>query len=66
MRYVIIPLAIILYFYWTYKTVVDFIKTYKEIEKNPKAEIEGYTAAYLLLHIALIAGSLIHITIKFW
>lgn len=65
MRYIIIPLLIILYLWWTYKSIKDLIKAL--LEKNTlNAEVEIYTFFRFLIHSVIICLSLLFLIIKYW
>lgn len=62
MRYIIIPLAIILYLYWSYKAIDNLIDCYK----NPYLDVgdaEDYTYGWLLTHLSILFGTIL---IKYW
>lgn len=65
MRYIIIPLAIILYLYWSYKAIDNLIDCYK----NPYLDgddAEDYTYAWLLTHLSILLGIILYFTIIYW
>lgn len=54
MRYIIIPLLIILYIIWSYKSIKDMIKSYKNDTYH-----EEYTVFWIICHVITIFGYLI-------
>jgi len=55
MRYIIIPIVIILYIYWSYRAIDDLIDCYK----NPYldgTDAEDYTYGWLLTHLSILFG----------
>ena len=65
MRYIIIPLAIILYILWSYKSIKDLIRTYKDPWLDG-TDCKDYTYGWLLLHLSIICGALVFLIIKYW
>ena len=65
MRYIIIPIAIILYLYWSYKAIDNLIDCYK----NPYLDggsAEESTYAWFLTHLAILTGIILYFIIKYW
>ena len=66
MRYIIIPLLIILYLFWTYKS-------WKDVLENKLIEINFTTLFYVMLHtfvllllLACLLAELFKLIIKYW
>ena len=65
MRYIIIPLTILLYLYWSYKAIDNLIDCYK----NPYlggTDAEDYTHGWIATHLFILAWILMYLTIKYW
>jgi len=65
MRYIIIPLTILLYLYWSYKAIDNLIDCYK----NPYLggdSAEDYTYAWFLTHLSILFGIILYFIIKYW
>ena len=65
MRFIIIPLVIILYILWSYKSIKDLIKCYKNPYKDGTG-LEESTYVWTLFNLSIIFGVLIFLTIKYW
>jgi len=70
MGYIIVPLVIILYFYWTYTTVVDFVEDMKDRELRNYSNMSDASKFWIGLHVsALSAGAitnLVYLCVKYW
>ena len=73
MRYIIIPLIIILYLIWSYKSIKDIYKTYKRYGRFNIFKdyyLNDYSMIYLIVHIMCLVISIalcaIHFIIKYW
>lgn len=66
MRYIIIPLAILLYIWWSYYSIKDLVREYK----NDYYIIKRYTLLYIGINGGVIIGfalsTLFHYIIKYW
>ena len=65
MRYIIIPIAIILYIYWSYRAIDNLIDLYK----NPYldgTDAEDYTYGWLLTHLSLLFAIILFFIIRYW
>ena len=65
MRYIILPILIILYTYWSYKAIDNLIDLYK----NPYLDgtnAEDYTYGWLLTHLSILFGIILYFIIKYW
>lgn len=65
MRYVIIPLIIICYLYWSYKSIYNIIDYYK----NPYLDVNNVkelTCAWVVTHLCILSGIILCFIIKYW
>lgn len=61
MRYIIIPLLIVLYIYWTFKSVIDISHNGAKFH-----EYDWYSMLYTIVHCVVVAYLLIILTIIYW
>jgi hypothetical protein len=59
MRYIIIPLLIMLYIYWSYISIKDIIK-------YSNRQWEGYTIIYINFHTIILLFTIIISIIYYW
>lgn len=67
MRYIIIPLLIILYIIWTYIFIKDIIKYgMNKCTYLFYPETNALTGLWLLIHFFLSVGGLMYVIITYW
>jgi hypothetical protein len=65
MRYIIIPIVIILYIYWSYRAIDNLIDCYKKPYLDG-TDAEEYTYGWLLTHLSILFGIILYFIIKYW